>query len=133
MSRIRAVRNDGLEYSKAEGNIKTILKMLSSLPESQYRQIVINKAKLDEFIKSNKFLNANLYELKIFDCMQQSNLKGQMKRALGIGYEFGLEMYYVSIPGVNHYILNKVLIDGRVVYTYPRKINSHDGVMELSV
>ena len=133
MSRIRAVRNDGQEYSKAEGSLKVILKMISSLPESKTRQIIINKKQLDSFIEENRFMSSTLYNLKIYDCMSQKTLHGKMKRTLGMGYDCNFELYHVDPLGTEHYILAKVLVDGRVVYIAPQKINSNDGLMELSI
>lgn len=133
MSRIRAVRNDGMEYSKAEGNFKTILKMISNLPESRTRQIIISKSEVDNFITKNKFMVSTLYKVKVFDCMSQENLAGKMKRVVGIGDNFDFELYYVSIPKVEHYILTKAEIDGKVVYTAPKTIDINEGLMELSI
>lgn len=46
MARISAITNDGKEQSKAEGNLKSVLKMASLIAGNNH-QIIINKNELD--------------------------------------------------------------------------------------
>ena len=133
MSRIRAVRNDGKEYSKAEGSFKTILKMISSLPESESRQIIISRKELDSFVTKNNFMSSTLYKVKVFYCMKQEKFAGRVKKTIGNGYDSDFELEYVEIPKVDHYILTRARVDGKVVYIAPQAIDINDGLMELSI
>lgn len=67
MSGIRAIRNDGKEYSKAEGSLKTIFKMISTLPESKSRQIIVDKEEFDKFISNTRMMKSVLKSGKFVD------------------------------------------------------------------
>ena len=102
MSKICAIRNDRKRYSEAAGSLITILKVISELPESKDRQIIVDKRQLKEFLKKEKFGDLTLHEIKVFDCIAQSTLRGRMKRALGSGDKKMLEFYYLDLQGADH-------------------------------
>ena len=55
MARISAITNDGKEQSKAEGNLKSVLKMASLIAGNNH-QIIINKNELDGFVTESKLV-----------------------------------------------------------------------------
>lgn len=135
MSGIRAIRNDGKEYSKAEGSLKTIFKMISTLPESKSRQIIVNKEEFDKFISNTRMMKSVLKSGKFVDCMSQQTLRGKIYQVLANGYDYGLEIFYVEFADkqIQHYIVTKVFVDEKEVYVAPTSINMLDGLMELTI
>lgn len=135
MSSIKAIRNDGKEYSSAQGSLKTIFKMIYTLPESKSRQIIVDKEEFKKFIKNANMMDSVLKTSKFVDCMSQQILRGKVHRALAIGYEYGVEIFFVEFldKQINHYIINKVFVDGRIVYIAPASINMQDGLMLLTI
>lgn len=134
MSEIKAIRNDGKEYSKAEGSLKTIFKMIYTLQESKSCQIIVNKEEFDEFIVKTNMINSILRNAKFFDIMTKQTLEGRIRRAVAIGYSYGLEVYFVEYYNqqVNHYLITKVLVDGKVVYIIPDS-TIKAGLMKLTI
>lgn len=134
MSEIRAIREDGGKGSMAKGNLKSILKMISSLPESKSHQIIINKKKLDSFSKTNDFRVVTLQKVKAFEVWRRKTFTGKLKKISGSGQNFCFELYYIDISDSSNYILNKAFVNGKVVYITPEVFdNIHGGLMELTV
>lgn len=131
MSKIRAVRNDGREYSQAEGNLKVILRMISSLPESKTRQIIISKSELNSLMEEKQMERRKLYKVNQYDVMSRMVMKGRICK---IKDDAEIEIFYVDISDIDHYILEKILIDGNVVYIAPQSMEiANEGLMLLTI
>ena len=133
MSRICVIRKDRKKYSEATGRLSTILKMRSTLPESKERQIIVDKQQFKEFCQKKKFVNSILCEVKVFDCIEQVELAGMKKSTIGVDNNINLEIHYIDFGKTDYYILAKVLMNGEIVYEYPKRIDVRNGVMELSI
>lgn len=68
MARISAITNDGKEQSKAEGNLKSVLKMASLIAGNNH-QIIINKNELDGFVTESKLEICTLLPQEIIENM----------------------------------------------------------------
>ena len=68
MARISAITNDGKEQSKAEGNLKSVLKMASLIAGNNH-QIIINKNELDGFVTESKLEICTLLPQEIIEDM----------------------------------------------------------------
>ena len=66
MARISAITNDGKEQSKAEGNLKSVLKMASLIAGNNH-QIIINKNELDGFVTESKLEICTLLPQEIIE------------------------------------------------------------------
>ena len=106
MARISAITNDGKEQSKAEGNLKSVLKMASLIAGNNH-QIIINKNELDGFVTESKLEICTLLPQEIIEDM--------------------------SFHGTINYVIFRVVMDGKDVYNNPKSVRSFTGMIELTL
>ena len=129
MARISAITNDGKEQSKAEGNLKSVLKMASLIAGNNH-QIIINKNELDGFVTESKLEICTLLPQEIIVNM---SFHGTINCACGTYGNIHMQLYYTDFPEKDYYVIFRVVMDGKDVYNNPKSVRSFTGMIELTL
>ena len=128
MAMVCVTTTEGKEH-KAQGNVKSIFKMISLLADDEH-QLIINKKELDDFVNQKKLEICNLLPKEL---SKDIIFDGTVNCACGACEGFHAQLYYIDFSEKFFYIIFRIVINGKDVYNNPKSVKKSTGTIELTL
>lgn len=128
MARICVMTNEGKQH-KAQGNAKSIFKMISLIADDEHKLIII-KNELKDFVTKNKLEICTLLPKEL---SEDVGFDGTVNCACGTCENFHIQLYYIDFPEKGFYTIFRVVINGKDVYNNPKSVKKSKGTIELTL